>query len=160
MEDRDVPFLCIGSPFFAVAGLRTVKPGPEGSRSRGQGIGVGRGDALLAFAAGAHPHLESRHSTYPLTLVPAPYFRLGRSTARQLRKPGHSRIPLGARLAQSVEHETLNLRVVGSSPTLGVCFLDDEEATGAAHHQKENTKNRFQRFLPIQAARGPTLPAT
>ena len=25
-----------------------------------------------------------------------------------------------ARLAQSVEHETLNLRVVGSSPTLGV----------------------------------------
>ena len=27
-----------------------------------------------------------------------------------------------ARLAQSVEHETLNLRVVGSSPTLGVMF--------------------------------------
>ncbi len=27
---------------------------------------------------------------------------------------------LQARLAQSVEHETLNLRVVGSSPTLGV----------------------------------------
>ena len=27
-----------------------------------------------------------------------------------------------ARLAQSVEHETLNLRVVGSSPTLGDCF--------------------------------------
>ena len=32
----------------------------------------------------------------------------------------------GARLAQSVEHETLNLRVVGSSPTLGglrFCFF-------------------------------------
>ena len=29
---------------------------------------------------------------------------------------------LHARLAQSVEHETLNLRVVGSSPTLGVVF--------------------------------------
>jgi hypothetical protein len=28
-----------------------------------------------------------------------------------------------ARLAQSVEHETLNLRVVGSSPTLGASFL-------------------------------------
>ena len=28
-----------------------------------------------------------------------------------------------ARLAQSVEHETLNLRVVGSSPTLGVNCL-------------------------------------
>ena len=28
-----------------------------------------------------------------------------------------------ARLAQSVEHETLNLRVVGSSPTLGASFV-------------------------------------
>ena len=28
-----------------------------------------------------------------------------------------------ARLAQSVEHETLNLRVVGSSPTLGGASL-------------------------------------
>ena len=28
-----------------------------------------------------------------------------------------------ARLAQSVEHETLNLRVVGSSPTLGAIFF-------------------------------------
>ena len=28
-----------------------------------------------------------------------------------------------ARLAQSVEHETLNLRVVGSSPTLGEHFF-------------------------------------
>ena len=28
-----------------------------------------------------------------------------------------------ARLAQSVEHETLNLGVVGSSPTLGDIFL-------------------------------------
>ena len=28
-----------------------------------------------------------------------------------------------ARLAQSVEHETLNLRVVGSSPTLGERYL-------------------------------------
>ena len=30
---------------------------------------------------------------------------------------------LTARLARSVEHETLNLRVVGSSPTLGVSFF-------------------------------------
>ena len=29
-----------------------------------------------------------------------------------------------ARLAQSVEHETLNLRVVGSSPTLGAIFFN------------------------------------
>ena len=31
-----------------------------------------------------------------------------------------------ARLAQSVEHETLNLRVVGSSPTLGADFIDKQ----------------------------------
>ena len=30
-----------------------------------------------------------------------------------------------ARLAQSVEHETLNLRVVGSSPTLGENIFED-----------------------------------
>ena len=40
-----------------------------------------------------------------------------------------------ARLAQSVEHETLNLRVVGSSPTLGdqdsfVFFLNFPVLTG------------------------------
>ena len=121
-EDRDVPFLCIRSLFFAGGRSQNRQAGPHGSRSGGQGIGVGRGDALLAFAAGAHPHLKSRHSTYPLTLVPAPYFGLGRSTARQLRKPGRRRLSSAARLAQSVEHETLNLRVVGSSPTLGVVF--------------------------------------
>ena len=32
-------------------------------------------------------------------------------------------IIMSARLAQSVEHETLNLRVVGSSPTLGEILL-------------------------------------
>ena len=32
-------------------------------------------------------------------------------------------ISITARLAQSVEHETLNLRVVGSSPTLGERFF-------------------------------------
>ena len=30
---------------------------------------------------------------------------------------------MSARLAQSVEHQTLNLRVVGSSPTLGEAFI-------------------------------------
>ena len=33
------------------------------------------------------------------------------------------KIQKAARLAQSVEHETLNLRVVGSSPTLGAIFF-------------------------------------
>ena len=32
-------------------------------------------------------------------------------------------LTIPARLAQSVEHETLNLRVVGSSPTLGALLL-------------------------------------
>ena len=37
---------------------------------------------------------------------------------------GKSMLPvIFARLAQSVEHETLNLRVVGSSPTLGVLLV-------------------------------------
>ena len=34
----------------------------------------------------------------------------------------YSATHVSARLAQSVEHETLNLRVVGSSPTLGDNF--------------------------------------
>ena len=39
----------------------------------------------------------------------------------QLQFLSHARdlLSISARLAQSVEHETLNLRVVGSSPTLG-----------------------------------------
>ena len=37
--------------------------------------------------------------------------------------PNNRSFPTSARLAQSVEHETLNLRVVGSSPTLGELFL-------------------------------------
>ena len=36
-----------------------------------------------------------------------------------------------ARLAQSVEHETLNLRVVGSSPTLGAVILSFDLTTYA-----------------------------
>ena len=43
-----------------------------------------------------------------------------------------------ARLAQSVEHETLNLRVVGSSPTLGAYFFIQINSTdvgyGYLHH--------------------------
>ena len=37
-----------------------------------------------------------------------------------------------ARLAQSVEHETLNLRVVGSSPTLGAYLLLFLQIEGSA----------------------------
>lgn len=37
-----------------------------------------------------------------------------------------------ARLAQSVEHETLNLRVVGSSPTLGAKTLKNSYTKSAS----------------------------
>ena len=36
-----------------------------------------------------------------------------------------------ARLAQSVEHETLNLRVVGSSPTLGATHIFPHSPDGS-----------------------------
>ena len=36
---------------------------------------------------------------------------------------GCHKVSMPARLAQSVEHETLNLRVVGSSPTSGAAFF-------------------------------------
>ena len=41
-----------------------------------------------------------------------------------------------ARLAQSVEHETLNLRVVGSSPTLGEMFWPSDVFRHASSHKK------------------------
>lgn len=46
--------------------------------------------------------------------------KLAKSVWSQLAVRGHETSRVIARLAQSVEHETLNLRVVGSSPTLGV----------------------------------------
>ena len=47
---------------------------------------------------------------------------------------GCSDLVTSAQLAQSVEHETLNLRVVGSSPTLGDLFKYDifsDKSTGS-----------------------------
>ena len=45
-----------------------------------------------------------------------------------------------ARLAQSVEHETLNLRVVGSSPTLGVHLFRNpylcQDIIGPVHRRR------------------------
>ena len=41
-----------------------------------------------------------------------------------------------ARLAQSVEHETLNLGVMGSSPTLGESFLPDNVAQSSGNLQR------------------------
>ena len=46
-----------------------------------------------------------------------------------------------ARLAQSVEHETLNLRVVGSSPTLGAsfCCVEHQSVVTSPSAQVHNT---------------------
>lgn len=55
-----------------------------------------------------------------------------------------------ARLAQSVEHETLNLRVVGSSPTLGVCFFALAMTSRASQHRKETDKKHCARLLPLE----------
>ena len=66
--------------------------------------------------------VASRLSPPPPPPPPGPaqpgHLRL--STAGQVSKLDDRRLFTVARLAQLVEHETLNLRVVGSSPTLGV----------------------------------------
>ena len=57
-------------------------------------------------------------------LIPglAPSCHLGVVHSRQVLTTDRRQLCAVARLAQSVEHETLNLRVVGSSPTLGDAF--------------------------------------
>ena len=49
-----------------------------------------------------------------------------------------------ARLAQSVEHETLNLKVVGSSPTLGAAFLFILKAQLVSHYLYMLTRNSLK----------------
>ena len=53
---------------------------------------------------------------------------------------------IDARLAQSVEHETLNLRVVGSSPTLG-----DPNFLWASF-EIDKKCNRFERNIQVNHA--------
>ena len=57
----------------------------------------------------------------------------------------------GSRLAQSVEHQTLNLRVEGSSPSLGDFFHTETHCiykTNGNRGSKENkSKHRFYRDL-------------
>ena len=45
-----------------------------------------------------------------------------------------------ARLAQSVEHETLNLRVVGSCPTLGAIIVWDPAKSNSEKRMKYNSR--------------------
>jgi hypothetical protein len=55
-----------------------------------------------------------------------------------------------ARLAQSVEHETLNLGVVGSSPTLGGFFLfsfSNSEENSKKANIKKQAKTEIEKYL-------------
>ena len=61
-----------------------------------------------------------------------------------------------ARLAQSVEHETLNLRVVGSSPTLGV-FSGERAINKAAPICIKIQKNSNPLFIVAQWSSGMIL---
>ena len=60
-------------------------------------------------------------------LLPCPILPCGAGPLFTTRPAGRQHAVLSslptARLAQSVEHETLNLRVVGSSPTLGATLF-------------------------------------
>ena len=60
------------------------------------------------------------------------------------------RVPMvsTARLAQSVEHETLNLRVVGSSPTLGDLVLQGS-FLGLRFKQKTFSVDTYQKQVSI-----------
>ena len=61
-----------------------------------------------------------------------------------------------ARLAQSVEHETLNLRLVGSSPTLGV-FSAEEATNRASRKYIKIQKNSNPLFIVAQWSSGMIL---
>lgn len=59
---------------------------------------------------------------------------------------------LQARLAQSVEHETLNLRVVGSSPTLGVGVLSLSSSAGNIPKDPHQSRPLIQSIIAEQMA--------
>ena len=52
---------------------------------------------------------------------------------------------IGARLAQSVEHETLNLRVVGSSPTLGGEMFFSFSPEKSLNHSKSSEQECLEK---------------
>ena len=68
----------------------------------------------------APPQIQSLHD--PADPGTYSILSFGAVHSRQVPTLVCRRVCAAARLAQSVEHETLNLRVVGSSPTLGVVF--------------------------------------
>src|SRR4029434_8157764 len=58
-----------------------------------------------------------------------------------------------ARLAQAVEHETLNLRVVGSSPTLGVVFSHSPWSESRLCQRPNSPRNSTRSLMQGAASR-------
>ena len=119
---REVPFLCIKSRwFFACRSLNAQAWAPQSQVRR---PGYRCAERRCAFGvcvwSPAPPQIQSLH----VPADPGTYSILsfGAVHSRQVPTLVCRRVCAAARLAQSVEHETLNLRVVGSSPTLGVVF--------------------------------------
>ena len=119
---REVPFLCIKSRwFFACRSLNRQAWVPQSQvRRPGYWRAERRCAAGICVWSPAPPQIQSLH----VLADPGTYSILsfGAVHSRQVPTLVCRRLCAAARLAQSVEHETLNLRVVGSSPTLGVVF--------------------------------------
>ena len=81
---------------------------------------------------GATPTCKNRGSMAPVHILMDPVHGPGPRRGSMDQGSMFCTFPLQpARLAQSVEHETLNLRVVGSSPTLGAVILSFDLTTYA-----------------------------
>ena len=111
---------------LAVWGGGEGQGGPSASTTRlpAPRAGLGTPPFLSSSHTQSAPR-DSRSGHVPLSLRPELLSHSDLSAAQQILKLSRSTLVMAAWLAQSVEHETLNLRVVGSSPTLGVLLEGD-----------------------------------
>ena len=95
----------------------------------------GRSKICITHGGTRTPNLRFRRPT------PYPLGHAGNDTMLvQLSFSDH--VKHTARLAQSVEHETLNLRVVGSSPTLGELFFSPPTFFAGRQNCRDPGSNR------------------